>query len=437
MPNNTNMTNKSTTPTQARSKALVAGALTALLAASAVPEANAQSVILDKEISVTGQGSSFLSNFIEQCKADVKKNLGVNITYQPTGSGAGRNAYISGTNDFAASDIGFTATELPTAKAKPFVYIPVAIGGVAVIYKVPGVTELKMSAPTLAKIFTGQIQKWNDEALTKANPNITLPNEVIRVVVRSDSSGTSNVFSDYLASAGKGMWTKGATSNFPVPAGNGIAQKGSDGVSNYVGGSQGNYAITYAETSFAEERKLGVAKVINAAGNAVEPSAENVSEAMSAAAVNDDGTLLLNFNATNPKAYPISTTGYVIAPQSINTAKGDVLRTFLTYSLTGCQDNIAKAGYAPLPASLQKLGLAAVAKINPGSGEVPRVGDSSTAASVANPTTSLPPTTTTQTTAPSTTTAVTSTTKPVTKAPKKSKTTSKKRSSVPQTIAGA
>jgi phosphate transport system substrate-binding protein len=415
------MTNQTTTPSKAPSKAFVACALTAIFVANAMPEANAQTVVLDKEISVTGQGSTFLSNFIEQCKADVKKNLGVNITYQPTGSGAGRNAYVSGTNDFAASDIGFTTSELPTARAKPFVYIPIAIGGVAVIYKLPGVTDLKISAPTLAKIFNGQVQKWNDDALAKENPNATLPNEVIRVVVRSDSSGTSNVFSDYLASAGKGMWTKGATSNFPVPGGNGIAQKGSDGVSNYVAGNQGNFAITYAETSFAQERKLTVAKVINAAGNAVEPSTENVSEALSAAAVNDDGTLLLNFNATNPNAYPISTTGYVIAPQSINTAKGDVLRTFLTYSLTRCQDDIAKAGYAPLPASLQKLGLAAVAKINPGSGEVPRIGDSSTTNSTATATTS--PQATTPMTTPATTTApASSTTKPVAKPSKKAKT---------------
>jgi phosphate transport system substrate-binding protein len=414
------MKNQTSTPSKAPSKALVACALTAIFVANAMPEANAQTVVLDKEISVTGQGSTFLSNFIEQCKADIKKNLGVNITYQPTGSGAGRNAYASGTNDFAASDIGFTTSELPAAKAKPFVYIPIAIGGVAVIYKVPGVTDLKISAPTLAKIFNGQIQKWNDDALGKENPNVTLPNEIIRVVVRSDSSGTSNVFSDYLASAGKGMWTKGATSNFPVPSGNGIAQKGSDGVSNYVAGSQGNFAITYAETSFAEERKLNIAKIINAAGNAVEPNTENVSEAMSAAAVNDDGTLLLNFNATNPKAYPISTTGYVIAPQSISTAKGDVLRTFLTYSLTGCQDNIAKAGYAPLPASLQKLGLAAVAKINPGSGEVPRISDSS-ATSTSLPVTTNYPAATVSTTA-TTTPTVSSATTPIAKASKKAKT---------------
>jgi phosphate transport system substrate-binding protein len=414
------MKNQTSTPSKAPSKALVACALTAIFVANAMPEANAQTVVLDKEISVTGQGSTFLSNFIEQCKADIKKNLGVNITYQPTGSGAGRNAYASGTNDFAASDIGFTTSELPAAKAKPFVYIPIAIGGVAVIYKVPGVTDLKISAPTLAKIFNGQIQKWNDDALGKENLNVTLPNEIIRVVVRSDSSGTSNVFSDYLASAGKGMWTKGATSNFPVPSGNGIAQKGSDGVSNYVAGSQGNFAITYAETSFAEERKLNIAKIINAAGNAVEPNTENVSEAMSAAAVNDDGTLLLNFNATNPKAYPISTTGYVIAPQSISTAKGDVLRTFLTYSLTGCQDNIAKAGYAPLPASLQKLGLAAVAKINPGSGEVPRISDSS-ATSTSLPVTTNYPAATVSTTA-TTTPTVSSATTPIAKASKKAKT---------------
>lgn len=413
-----------TTTTSTRSKRRVGitalSTLTAALVGSAgiASTAHAQTVSLDTNISVTGQGSTFLSNFIEQCKSDVKKNLGINIVYQPTGSGAGRTAYLNGTNDFGGSDIAFATAELPAAKAKPFVYIPVAIGGVAVIYKIPGITDLRFSGQTLSKIFSGQVQKWNDDAIARENPTVSLPNEVIRVIVRSDSSGTSNVFSDYLASAGKGSWKAGATSNFPVPAGNGVAQRGSDGVTNYVAGAQGNFAITYSETSFAEERKLSVAKVINAAGNAVEPLAQNVTEAMSAAAVNDDGTLLLNFNAPGAKAYPISTTGYLIAAQTMNQAKGDVLRTFLTYSLTGCQANIGKVGYAPLPASLEKLGLAAIAKINPGSGDVPKVG---TAAPTPAATATTVAAATTVPAAATTTTPTATTKKPTTKSKKTTK----------------
>jgi phosphate transport system substrate-binding protein len=381
----------------------------ALAAFAAVPMLSmsgvlAQTVTLDKGVTVSGQGSSFVSNFIEQCKSDVKKEFGINIGYQPTGSGAGRSAYIAGTNDFAASDVAFTASELPNAQKKPFVYIPVAIGGIAIIYKVPGVTELKLSGPTLAGIFSGKIQSWNAEPIAKENPDAKLPNEVIRVIVRSDSSGTSNVFSDYLSTTGKGAWTAGATSTFPVPSGNGIGQKGSDGVANYVAGAQGNFAITYAEASFAEERKLSVAKVINAAGGAIEPSAASITEAMSGAATNDDGTLLLNFQATG-KAYPISTTAYLIAPQTMDKAKGDVLRTFLTYSLTACQSKADTVGYAPLPEKLVKLGLDAVAKINPGSGAVPVVAGAAPAptTTLAPPVTTAAPATTAPKAAPATT----------------------------------
>ena len=399
----------------ATSSLAIAGGLT--LGALA---AQADTVSLDKGITVSGGGSTFVSNFVDQCRADLKTELGANVAYQGIGSGAGRSGFIAGTLDFGGSDVAFTSAELPTVKNK-FVYIAFAAGGIAVTYKLPGVTDLKFTAPTLAKIFAGSILKWNDDAIAKENPGASLPGEVIRVVVRSDSSGTSNVFSDYLSSAGKGGWTKGAQSTFPVPAGNGIAQKGSDGVTNYLAGDQGNYGITYAESSFATERKLSIAKIVNTAGNAVTPDPSNVSEAIAEAAVNDDGTLLLNFNATAAKAYPISTTAYLIASQSMDKAKGDVLRTFLAYGLNGCQKKAEKVGYAPLPANLVKLGMDAVAKINPGSGDVPTIG----AAVAATPTTVAAATAAT-TAPPAATSAPTTKKATVTTKKKTTKTTKKK-----------
>ena len=404
-----------------RNRFLVAFGAAALLAPLAALSASAQTATLDKGVNVSGQGSTFMSNFMEQCKVDVKNAFGINIAYQPTGSGAGRSAYLAGTNDFGGSDVAFADSELPRAKAKPFVYIPITIGGIAVIYKVPGVNELKLSGPTLARIFAGGIQKWNDDAIAKDNAGVNLPDQVIRVIVRSDSSGTSNVFSDYLATVGKGGWKAGATSNFPPPPGNGIAQRGSDGVTNYVAGSQGDFSITYSEVSFATERKLSVAKVINAAGNAVGPDPANVTEAMDGAAVNDDGTLFLNFNAPGAAAYPISTTAYLIAPQTLDKAKGDVLRTFLTYSVGECQKKAEKIGYAPLPGSLVKLSLANIDKINPGSAAVPTVGG----APAATPSSAAPTATPPAASAAPSTKATATTKKPVTKKTVK-KTTKKK-----------
>ena len=410
-------------------KSLIAGAVASALPFMALTAgfASAQTAVLDKGITVSGQGSTFLSNLLEQCRVDAKNEFGINIAYQATGSGAGRNAYVAGTNDFGGSDVPFPAAELDKAKAKPFVYIPVGIGGIAVIFKAGTITDLKLSGPTLAGIFSGKIQKWDAEPIAKDNPGVSLPSEIIRVIVRSDSSGTSNVFSDYLSTVGKGAWTAGATSNFPVPAGNGVAQRGSDGVSNYVAGSQGNFSITYAEASFAEERKLSVAKVINAAGTPTVPEAAAITEAMGAAAVNDDGTLLLNFQTTSPKAYPISTTGYVIAPQTLDKAKGDVLRTFLTFMVGACQKKADKVGYAPLPANLVKLGNEAIAKINPGSAPVPVAPGAVAPAATAVPT----PTTAAvaATASPTTVAAKPAVTKPAakTKAKAKTKTTIKKK----------
>jgi phosphate transport system substrate-binding protein len=223
----------------------------------------AQTAELDKNVTVNGQGSSFMSNFVDLCKADTKTALGINIAYQPSGSGAGRAGFIAGNIDWAGSDVPFTSSELGSLKGKAFKYVPITAGGVAIAYRLNGVTELKFTAPTLAKIFLGQAPRWNDEAIAKDNPGVSLPDTPMRVVVRSDSSGTSNVFSDYLSVASKGAWKAGPVNNFPVPSGNGIAQRGSDGVTNYVQGGQGDGAITYTEVSFATERKLSIAKVVN------------------------------------------------------------------------------------------------------------------------------------------------------------------------------
>ncbi len=392
------------------------GLLTAatLAVSSAV---SAQTASLDATVTLSGAGSSFVSNFIEQCKADVKKGLNINITYQPTGSGAGRSGFISGTTDFSGSDVPFSSAELAQVKDK-FSYIPVTIGGVAVVYNVPGLTELKLSSPTLAKIFGGSITKWNDDAIAKDNSGVTLPAQNIKVLVRSDSSGTSNVFTDYLSSTSKGAWTKGVTSTFPVPAGSGIAQRGSDGVTNYLNSPQGEYGITYSEVSFATERKLGVAKVINTAGNAVKPDPANVTAAMNEAAVNDDGTLLLNFNGAGKDDYPISTTAYLIVKQTMDPKKGDVLRAFLTYALGGCQDKAASIGYAPLPKKLVDLGLKALGTVNPGSAPSPTI------ASAGAPAASTPAASTPATTAAPATTAgpVTTVGKPTTTKKKPGKT---------------
>jgi phosphate transport system substrate-binding protein len=242
------------------------------------------------------------------------------------------------------------------------VYVPLVAGGVAITYNVPGVKSLTLSGPTLGKIFTGKIVSWNDKAIAAENPDVKLPKLVVRVVVRSDSSGTSNVFSGYLAAASKGAWTKGATSTFPVPPVVGIGQKGSDGVGNYLTSPQGKGAITYAEVSFAKERKLGIAKIINAAGKPVLPDAAAVTEALSSSPIAADNVVTVDPLVKSPVAYPITAIAYLIIPKT--TEKAGDLKAFGDIALGSCQAKAAGLGYAPLPSAIVAKAKAAVASIS-------------------------------------------------------------------------
>ncbi len=310
---------------------------------------------------LSGQGSTFVANFLDQCKADAVKSGGPAVTYQATGSGAGRNGYIEGTVDFSASDVPFSAAEKSKADKKPYVYIPLVAGGIAVTYNVPGVTSLTLSGPTLGKIFTGKIVSWNDKAIAAENPGVKFPKLVVRVVVRSDSSGTSNVFSSYLAVAAKGIWTKGATSTFPVPPIVGVGQKGSDGVGNYVAGSQGKGAITYAEVSFAKKRKLGIAKIINASGKAVSPDAKAVTEALNSSPMAADNVVTVDPLTKTAVAYPIAAISYLIIAKK--TDKASELKAFGALALGPCQGKAEALGYAPLPSKVLTKATATLATI--------------------------------------------------------------------------
>ena len=189
---------------------------------------------------------------IEQWKADFKKSDNMTIAYTGVGSGAGRSQLIAGTVDFAGSDTLASADETNQLKSKygDFVYIPETSGGIAVMFEVSGLSSLKLSGPTLAKIFGGTITNWNDPAIAADN-GAAGPNKPIQVFVRSDKSGTSGVFTDYLTKTAPAEWTKGKTETFPTDKGQ-IGKAASDGVSNAVAASDGG--IGYADFAFG--RKL-------------------------------------------------------------------------------------------------------------------------------------------------------------------------------------
>ncbi|HLF41578.1 MAG TPA: phosphate ABC transporter substrate-binding protein PstS, partial [Acidimicrobiia bacterium] len=240
---------------------------------------------------VTGAGSTFALNMVEQWKSDFKKSADVTVAYTGVGSGAGRAQLIAGTVDFAASDIAAAAAQAQQLKDKygDFVQAPVTAGAVSVLYKVPGLPDLKLSAVTLAKIFSGAIDSWKD-ALIEADTGVPGPDLPIQVFVRSDKSGTSGVMTEYLTKVAGGDWPAGATETFPTSGGQ-IGKAGSDGVANAVAASTGG--IGYAEHSFAIERGLAEVKVKNGAGQFRPPDTKSVTEAIDDGVLNPDGTLTL------------------------------------------------------------------------------------------------------------------------------------------------
>ena len=342
-----------------------AGALVGLLLLAS-PAAQAAT---HKDTTVTGAGSTFVLNMMEQWKADFNKATGVNIAYTGVGSGAGRTQLVAGTVDFAGSDVPAAPAEADQLRAKygDFTYIPDIAGAVSIQYNVPGVKDLKLSGATLAKIFSGKVTSWNDPAIATDNGSAG-PNLPIQVFVRSDKSGTSGVFTDYLTHVDPGDWTAGATQTFPTDKGQ-IGKAGSDGVANAIKGASGG--IGYAEHSFAVERQLGEVQVKNGAGEFKGPDTAAVTQAIDAAAGNPDGTLTLNFTTANKGVYPISTTSYFIVPTKMDANKGDNLVAFLNYALsTGGQGAAEKLGYAPLPEKVRTAALSSVGRVNGTSAQV-------------------------------------------------------------------
>lgn len=343
---------------------LAAGIILGAAGTAGAQEAPITAQQVDTGTTVAGAGSTFIANAVDQWRADFKKAQGVTITYAGVGSGAGRTQLIAGTVDFAGSDTAASSSDAAALRSKygSYIYVPTIAGGIAVEFNVPGVSSLRLSGPTIAKIFSGKITNWKDAAIAADNGTAG-PDLPIQVFVRSDSSGTSNVFTQYLGAAAPADWTTGATNTFPTSGGQ-IAKAGSDGVSNAVQSTSGG--IGYAEVSYANERSINVVKVKNAAGQFRGPDNASVTAALDDATINPDGTLTLAFTGTNPTAYPISTTSYFIIPTTMDSKKGENLKAFLTYALSSAgQSSVAPLGYAPLPAKVLSNALVMTATINP------------------------------------------------------------------------
>ena len=360
-------------------RAFLAAALVAALAVGAVP-ASAGPASAATYIPITGTGSTWSQNALDQWRKNVAANYGMTVNYSGVGSSAGRRDFIAGTVDFAVSEIPFQSQpedgSAPEMPPRGYAYMPIVAGGTAFMYnlKISGkrVTNLRLSGEVITKIFTGAITKWNDPAIQKDNPGLAMPDKTITPVVRSDGSGTSAQFSLWMSTQFPSLWTAGMRSQFPTPSG-GKAQNGSLGVAGYVSQDYGEGAITYVEYSYALKSGFPVAKVLNAQGYYIEPTANSVAVALLSAGINSDLTQNLDnvYNSSDRRAYPLSSYSYMIIPTEVGgiftAEKGATLGAFTRYMLCEGQQQAPALGYSPLPMNLVQAGSDQIKRI-PGAG---------------------------------------------------------------------
>jgi phosphate transport system substrate-binding protein len=278
----------------------------------------------------------------------------VQINYGGGGSGQGISQLTAGTVDFGASDMPMKDAQVAAMKVKPL-HLPTVLGAVVITYNIPGVTaELKLTPEAIAGIFMGTIKKWNDPKLVADNPGVKLPGDEIIPIHRSDASGTTFVFTDYLSKVSPEFKSKvGADTKVSWPV-EGLNGNGNAGVAGYV--KQTPNSVGYVELIYALQNKMAFAQVKNAAGTWVKPSLESVTEAAAAAAKDMPADFRVSItNAAGKNAYPISTFTWLLIPSEFaDAAKGKAITEFLKWMLTTGEQgkDLTDLAYAPLPKAI-------------------------------------------------------------------------------------
>ncbi len=295
---------------------------------------------------VNGAGATFPYPIYSKWFSEYQKiHTEVEFNYQSIGSGGGVKQVLAQTVDFGATDIPMTNEELKSTTT-PIRHIPTVIGAIALAYNVKGLPEnLNLDGVTLANIFLGTINKWNDLSIAKLNPKTKLPDTDILVVRRSDGSGTTAVFTNYLAAVSIDWKTKiGAGKNVNWPAG--IGAKGNEGVTAMV--SQIDGAIGYTELAYAIYAELKMVAIKNLKGEFIAPNVSSISESASGLK-NFDGDLRFSIiNANTSGAYPISAFTYILLPET-KTAPVIATKAFLVWAFSDGQKFVSKLHYSPLP----------------------------------------------------------------------------------------
>ncbi len=297
---------------------------------------------------LTGAGATFPYPLYSKWLDVYNQKTGVKINYQSVGSGAGIQQLTQRTVDFGASDAPMTDEQLKAAPGE-VLHIPTVMGAVVVTYNLAGVGKgMKLTPEALSGIFLGTIKKWNDPKIAADNPDVRLPDSDIAVVHRSDGSGTTNIFTDYLSSVSsdwKGQVGKGTSVNWPV----GLGAKGNEGVAGQVKQTSGS--IGYVELAYAVQNKLPYAYVKNRAGLFVEPTLDSTTAAAAGAAANMPEDLRVSVvNAPGEQSYPVAGYTYILVyKDQQDGAKGKALVDFLWWGIHDGEQYASGLLYAPLP----------------------------------------------------------------------------------------
>jgi phosphate transport system substrate-binding protein len=304
-------------------------------------------------VDLTGAGATFPYPIYSKWFSDYAAKTGVKINYQSIGSGGGIRQLSEQTVDFGASDSPMSDDELSKAKGGPVLHIPTVLGADVVTYNLPGVSAaLKLTPDVIAGIFLGTIKKWNDPKIASLNSGASLPNQDILVVHRSDGSGTTYIFTDYLTTAAPAWKSvgKGKEVKWPV----GVGAKGNEGVAGQVKQTPG--AVGYVELAYAKQNNLPIAAVRNQAGKFVAASVPAVTAAAAGAVsklpANTDYRISI-VNAPGADSYPISSFTWILVYQHQRDAtKGKKLVDFLNWALTDGEAEASSLDYAPLPSDM-------------------------------------------------------------------------------------
>ena len=318
------------------------------------------STIASAQMMINGAGATFpypiYSKWFDEY---VKVDPSVRFNYQSIGSGGGQKQILAQTVDFGASDGPMTDENLAKAPGK-ILHIPTVAGAVVMTYNVPGNPSLKLDGETIADIFLGKIKKWNDPKIAATNAGVKLPDNEIVVVHRSDGSGTTFIFTDYLSKV-SAEWKQKAGNNTSVNWPTGIGGKGNEGVSGQVKQTPGT--IGYVELIYALQNKMPYAELKNAAGEFVKPTIESITAALAAAEIPVDFRFSMT-NAPGKEAYPIAgATWLLVYQQQKDAAKGKKLVEFLKWAAKDGEKMAKDLQYAPLPDTLQQRVLARIDEI--------------------------------------------------------------------------